>query len=72
MTKEWQSYAQLSAAQAPFDSYDSEYVGMSDEEELRRMAHNAANAMGTGEVLIEVPSEESIQEDLKELGLVDG
>ncbi len=61
MTKEWQSY-QMMVAQAPFSSTSEPPVGLSDEEELRRIGRAYSEA-GLGDVLVELDA------DLAELGI---
>ena len=61
MTKEWTSFAQVQAAVSPVDFMDDEVRGMSDEEELSRIAQ----ASGYGEVLFDY------NDDARELGLID-
>lgn len=57
MTKEWESYAQMAAAIVPTShlvSDPTEGVGLSDEEELRRVGKAIAEAEGIGETLVEL------------------
>lgn len=66
------TYAQVTGATSPTPlTSDDPYSSMSDEEEMRRAGMDISNSQGVGEVLAEVPSEESILNDLQELGLVE-
>lgn len=69
MTKEWESYAQLSQSQN-ISFNDDVMVGMSDEEEMERMARSFAGEH-YGETLVEVPDAEAIDQDLRDLGIID-
>lgn len=71
MTKEWTSYAQLSMSGNTHSDFDDVVEGMSDEEEMSRWGHNLAQAEETGETIIELPTEESLQSELRDLGLVE-
>lgn len=58
-TKEWQSYVQLSQGSSPVGDFPT-HSGMSDEEELLRVAANEAE-LGIGEVLVEIPNGEEFK-----------
>ena len=62
MTKTWQDYVQVQQTPTPSTS-DPVVRGMSDDEELRRMASWYANGQPTGEMLVDM------KEDLRELGI---
>src|SRR5215510_9937243 len=62
MSKEWTTYAQMTAAMEP--SLEPSSQGMSDEEEIRRYEQSIGESLGIGEeVLVDMEPE------LKELGL---
>lgn len=71
MTKEWESYVQVKHGGTQGLS-QTEYIGMTDEEELERMRTSFSDGEGVGEVIVEMPdSEETLMSDLRDLGLVD-
>lgn len=70
MSKDWTTYAQLKAV----DNWDTQevYSGMTDEEEMSRMAAAYQDSDGLGEIIVEMPdSDEAITAELRDLGLVD-
>lgn len=70
MSKDWTDYAQLRGG-TQVDS-NLEYVGMSDDEEMSRMAASYQDSDGLGEIIVEMPdSEEAMMNELRELGLVE-
>src|SRR5687768_6661105 len=60
MTKEWESYTQMSQAMmvaSTSNSDPAEGKGMSDEEELRRYAQTYHETVGLGEVIVDMSDE---------------
>lgn len=55
MTREWTSYVQMQGAMQSSNSTSDPYVGMSDEEELRRAG--LTDAEGYGEVIVDITEE---------------
>lgn len=67
MTKEWESYQNLSLSQSnQIPTMDGEGIGLSEENEMRRLADLLGQQYPTGETLVEMGIDEH---DRHELGL---